>query len=328
VPGRFLRRDGAPQVRGRGAPTDKDRIGHGMNAPHPGMRALLVELNDLKRITSAAHQGSIATRLFFDAWTAILDGHPAAEVGLEITARALAAARLGDIDQAVLTDAGLSRGEADGVLQRAITAIGGPLDPALAQSLKEALSAGHRLIAAELPPFVGRLARQPRAGITCPGRPRILLEPPENHADHCLMVAAYGVLLAPDYRAEPGVIFLAALAHHLHNAALPDSGFTGEMLVEPHLNAVVARFTRAALDELPPAIRAQVEAARAILPGTDTAEGEAFHAADALDRVLQVDQYRRAGALSMTQVLGEMELVHAGPVKTHQDAVVRQFGFL
>ncbi len=58
-----------------------------------------------------------------------------------------------------------------------------------------------------------------------------MFEPPENHAEHCLAVAVYGVLLAPRYGADPSVVFLAGLAHHLHNARLPDSGFTGEALL-------------------------------------------------------------------------------------------------
>ena len=51
-----------------------------------------------------------------------------------------------------------------------------------------------------------------------------------------------------------------------------------------------------------------------------------FHAADAIDRVLQISQYRRAGALTASQMLDEMELVHAGPVKTFQDQVLREAG--
>ncbi|WP_204268457.1 hypothetical protein, partial [Escherichia coli] len=68
-----------------------------------------------------------------------------------------------------------------------------------------------------VPAFVAALAEQPRAGVTCPGKPRILFEPPENHAEHCLVVAVYGVVLSPFYRADPGTVFLAAMAHHFHN---------------------------------------------------------------------------------------------------------------
>jgi 5'-deoxynucleotidase YfbR-like HD superfamily hydrolase len=173
-----------------------------------------------------------------------------------------------------------------------------------------------------VPRFVAALAQQPRAGVTCPGKPRILLEPPENHAEHCLVVAVYGVLLSPFYRADPTTVFLAAMAHHFHNAAMPDAGFTGEMLLGDHLWPIVGRCSEWALDELQPPLRETVRAARLVLPDDATAEGRAFHAADSIDRVLQIAQHLRAASLTMDTVLGEMELVHAGPVKAFQDRVL------
>ena len=62
-----------------------------------------------------------------------------------------------------------------------------------------------------------------------------MLEPPEGHGDHCLVVAVLAAVLAPRYGADPARPFLAGMAHHLHNAALPDSGFAGEMLLGEHL---------------------------------------------------------------------------------------------
>jgi hypothetical protein len=171
---------------------------------------------------------------------------------------------------------------------------------------------------------VDALARQPRAGVTCPGRPRILLEPPENHAEHCLMVAVYGVVLSPVYGADPATVFLAGLAHHLHNAAMPDSGFTGEMLLEPLLGRAMSHAAGLALAELDEPLRAEVERARAVLPDADTPEGRAFHAADVADRVLQIAQHLRAPSLTMESVLGEMELVHDGPVKAFHDRTLAE----
>ena len=66
-------------------------------------------------------------------------------------------------------------------------------------------------------------------------------------------------------------MFLASLAHHLHNALLPDSGFTGEMLLGPALEPAFAEATRQALAELDPPLRRAVEKARAILPDAETA---------------------------------------------------------
>lgn len=245
-----------------------------------------------------------------------------------ITGRALAAARLGDLDRQAMMQAGLSAAEANDVLLNAIDAVTPGFAASLTSQLREGVGASFSPDPSGTPVFVESLAQQPRAGITCPGKPRILLEPPENHADHCLMVAVYGVLLAPTFDADPARVFLAALAHHLHNAGLPDSGFTGEMLLGRHLGTLVAHYTRESLLQLAPALRKAVEDARAILADADTADGRAFHAADVLDRVLQTLQYTRAGTLTVGQMLGEMELVHDGPVKAFQDGVLRQAGLL
>ena len=286
-----------------------------------------VELNDLKRVCSAGRSGSIATRMFGEAWAAFVAGTSAANVAGWITGRALAAARLGDIDLAVLADAGVPAADARAILLGAAEAAGGAAMAPL-RAMIEADNTRHFLGNVTCPDFVLALAKQPRAGITCPGKPRILLEPPENHADHCLMVAVYGVVLSPVYGADPGKVFLAALSHHFHNAGMPDSGFTGEMLLGRHLETLMVHHTEACLAQLAPDLRGAVVAARSILPNADTAEGRAFHAADVLDRVLQLNQYTQAAALTPERMLGEMELVHAGPVKGFQDDVLRQAGLL
>jgi hypothetical protein len=123
-------------------------------------------------------------------------------------------------------------------------------------------------------------------------------------------------------------VFLAGLAHHLHNALLPDAGFAGEVLLGEWLGPAMARATDLALAELAPGPRARVEAACRILPDAATPEGRAFHAADTLDRVLQVEHHLRAAGTTMDFVLREMELVHAGPVKPFQDAVLARRGLL
>lgn len=288
--------------------------------------SLFIELNDLKRIASAGRDGSIATRIFGEAWATLVDGTPSDHAGWSITARALAAARLGDIDRSVIETAGISRNQATEILRRAVTTVGMPLPDPVRLRLDDDVSGPGRVVVSDPPAFVAALARQPRAGITCPGKPRILLEPPENHAEHCMMVAVYGMLLAPHYGADPGRVFLAALSHHFHNAGMPDSGFTGEMLLGSHLETLMAYYTGLCLDQLAPALRRQVEEARSILPTADTPEGKAFHAADVLDRVLQIKQYTRAGALTSQQMLGEMALVHEGPVKAFHDGVLREAG--
>ncbi|SFK45213.1 hypothetical protein [Methylorubrum salsuginis] len=286
------------------------------------LRDLLVELGDLKRVRSAGCDGSIAERLFAQGWSALVGGTRPETVALDITAKALAAARLCDLDAAFLAAVGLGEAQASAILVAGLDAVAGEVDPALRERLREALRHPPELQAGPVPGFVGALAQQPRAGVTCPGKPRILLEPPENHAEHCLVVAVYGVLLSPFYRADPTTVFLAGLAHHFHNAAMPDAGFTGEMLLGDHLWPIVARCSEWALEELDQPLRETVRSARAVLPDDATAEGRAFHAADSIDRVLQIAQHLRAASLTMDTVLGEMELVHAGPVKAFQDRVL------
>ena len=247
---------------------------------------------------------------------------PPDDVALDITATTLAATRLCDLDAAFLTAAGLSDAAASEVLVAGFDAVTADLDADLRTRLRARLAPRPAGRPGPLPGFVGALAQQPRAGVTCPGRARILLEPPENHAEHCLIVAAYGVCLSPFYRADPGTVFLAAMAHHFHNAAMPDAGFTGEMLLGDHLGPIMATTTAWALAELAEPLRGQVERARAVLPDDATAEGRAFHAADCIDRVLQIAQHLRGASTTMGMVLDEWELVHAGPVKGFHDRVL------
>jgi 5'-deoxynucleotidase YfbR-like HD superfamily hydrolase len=287
---------------------------------------LLREINDLKRVRSAGRPSSIADRLFAAAWSRLVAGEEAGRVCMATTAGALAATRLGDLDPPLLRQAGIGAEEVSAIRQRALAAVAEGLGGGLRAKLAAALDAPGR--AGRPPPFVQRLAEQPRAGATCPDRPRIVLEPPESHAEHCLMVAVYGVMLAPVYGADAPIVFLASLAHHLHNALLPDSGFTGEMLLGSALEPAFAEATRQALEELSEPLRGAVEEARRILPDAETPEGRAFHAADTLDRVLQIEQYLRAASTSMDFVLGDMALVHEGPVKRFQDDVLAEMGLL
>lgn len=287
---------------------------------------LFRELGNLKRITSAGRQGSIATRMFLAAWGALVVGEEPREVGRRTVAGALAAARLGDLDLAKLLDLGLSSDEAGQVLRTAFETVDGAIDPALANELQAGLA--EALPQAAPPAFALLLADQPRAGVTCPGKPRLMLEPAENHAEHCLAVAVYGVLLAPGYGADPTRVFLAGLGHHFHNATMPDSGFTGEMLLGDLLDRVTAGGRERALSELPPPLRSRMEAALAPIADDASPEGRAFHAADVIDRVLEIEQHLTAASANMGTVLGDYELVHAGPVKAFHDSTLQEVGLL
>ncbi|WP_211103919.1 hypothetical protein [Skermanella pratensis] len=187
---------------------------------------LLREVNDLKRVRAAGIEGTLAARAFRRTWARLVAGDSPATVALRETALAVAAARLGGIDRAMLTRAGLDDDSATAVLRNGFDAVAGPVDPILAVTLRDHLGE-HEPAAAEPPAFVHDLERQPRAGATRPGHPRLVLEPPESHADHCFVTAVSAVLVGPSYGADPAGPFLAGLCHHFHNAVLPDSGFAG-----------------------------------------------------------------------------------------------------
>lgn len=294
-------------------------------APHHLPR--LRELGELKRIRSAGRDGSVAQRLFRRGWGALIAGDDADDVMRRTVAAALAAVRLGDLDAATLAELGLLFDEAERVLARAFDEVAADLDTGLAADLREALADGAPP-PGPVPRFVDQLAGQPRAGVTCPGRPRLILQPPEDHAEHCLMVAVYGVLAAPGYGADPVGVFVASMAHHLHNAAMPDAGFTGEVLLGDLLDAVIVRARETALAELAEPLATTVRAALAPIAGDATPEARAFHAADVLDRVLEIEQHLRGRTATMDAVLVDYALVHAGPVKPFHDRVLADIGLL
>ena len=240
------------------------------------------------------------------------------------TASALAAARLGGIDAGVLDTAGLSRNEALAVLAQSFDEVVDPIEGGLARRLRATL--GATLHSGAAPAFAESLIRQPRAGATCPGRPRIVLEPPEGHGDHCMVVAVLGCALAPQFGADPATVFLAGMAHHLHNAVLPDSGFAGEILLGDHLTPLISRLFERELATLPEAIAVVTRHALSFIPDASTPEGRAFHAADVIDRVLQMRHFDQVAAFTIDQALDDMDLVHAGPTQAFHYAVLRDAG--
>lgn len=299
------------------------------------------EVGDLKRVRVAHADGSVAQRAFVRSWAAILSGADVAVVAAVECASALAGARLAGVDGAMLRACGLAAGEVEEVLHRAVDEVAGGLPPAtltrvhgVVPELANRTLVDETRYLREVPGFVGALCRQPRAGATAPGRPRLIVEPPENHAEHCWAVAVYGALLAdgvghslsPGGAADPGDAFLLGLSHHLHNAVLPDAGFAGEVLLGAHLEPVLERLTDRELATLPAALRDRVRALLACRADADTPVGRAFHAADVLDRVLQVHHHARAAGFVAEQALVDLELVHAGPVTDYQHAVLAAAG--
>jgi 5'-deoxynucleotidase YfbR-like HD superfamily hydrolase len=276
----------------------------------------LAELVDLKRVRQ--HGASVAARGFARAWAAVAGGHEPEAVARRETALALAATRLGAIDLAVLADGGLSARAGLEVVRGAAADAGAPDDvlDALDGARGEPASASGRV-----PPFVAALAGAPRAGVTAPGRPRYALEPAETHAEHCWAVAVIGALLGePGDRATP---FLCGLAHHLHNAWLPDAGFAGETALGEHLEPVMARFTQRALGQLPDP--GPVQEALRCVNSDATPAARAFNAADVLDRVLELRFHARAAAFDLDVAVHDYEIVHEGPLQAFGMEVLRSW---
>jgi len=276
---------------------------------------VLAEIGDLKRVRAAHAEGSVAERRFAGAWAALAAGEDPAAVARREAAAALAGARLGAIDAEVLRDAGVAPLP---VLERAFDELAGAVAEPLRGQLRATLG-DEPVRAGRAPAWVGALARQPRAGATRPGHARILLQPEESHAEHCWVVAVGAVLAAGHYGTAPEEPFLRGLAHHLHNAALPDSGFAGEALLGAELSPAIGRLTRRALAALDAPLRARVERALA-------AEDPAFHAADVLDRVLEMRHHARTAAFTVEQAVEELDLVHAGPEQAFGLAVLEEAG--
>ena len=178
----------------------------------------LRELNHLKRIRVAGEQGLLGrNRMFTRAWrTAVSRGRNRWRRSLWKPRQpdALVATLLAGIDDAVLSSGGVGgRMRGGKSCGRAFDA-GGlvPLDAALART------SARYAVGQNRPDFDGDdlcplpsspcSPRQPRAGATRPGHPRVVLEPAENHAEHCAVVAVNGVLAAGVFGADPAVPFL------------------------------------------------------------------------------------------------------------------------
>lgn len=292
--------------------------------PLAGLASFAREAGDLKRTRDARSPESLATLAFRRAWSALAAGADSRELALGVTADVLSAARLGGIDASVLARAGLDRSAAMDVLGAGLDEMAVCVRPDLTGPLRDHLARDWPRGSA--PAFVDALARQPRAGATCPGKPRLMLDPPENHADHCLLVAVLGVAASGEYGADPATVFLAGLAHHLHNAVLPDSGFAGEILLGDHLAPIIARLFEHGLSQLSAALAGPVREALAVIGDAETPEGRAFHAADVIDRVQQMAHFARVSAFTVDQALDDLQLVHAGPVQAFHHQVLREAG--
>lgn len=287
----------------------------------------LREFNDLKRLYAYNLAGSsFATWIFSRACEPITSGRPLrADVWC---AAMVAAARLGAITPHILKDVGLDHTERTDVYHKSILVHQSfPAD--LLNSLTNAcqeLDADSIEMVPKSARWVERLAAAPRAGATCPGKPRIALEPSEMHSDHCAMVAVYGYLLADIFGADREDAWLIGLCHHFHNAYLPDSGFTGEMMLGAHLGRVIDTLRTRVICELPECYRTRVARLFEEIDGVTTPLARTFHAADTIDRIVQMEHYERTAQFKVRHALLDLNLVHEGAAQAFQHALLKATG--
>lgn len=299
-----------------------------MNISLANLLPLFRELNGLKRIRAAGKTGSWAERLFIRAWVRLVAGEEIGQVAREETAAAVAATLLAGIDAEVLAAGQIPCPARQEILRRAFDAAAAPLEPTLAAALRGTLAGKPIHSSADAPPpFVMLLAAQPRAGATRPGHPRVILEPAENHAEHCAIVAVNGVLAAGVFGADPAVPFLTGLAHHLHNAYLPDAGDAGDNLLGEYQAPLLEMFRTRSLQELPSFLHEPVRHSLLGVYRVDTPEARSFQVADSVDRVLEMEWHARSAAFTLDVALGEMDIIHPGPVQAFQLEVMRTMGW-
>ncbi len=287
-------------------------------------KAVARDLCELKRLHDQSTTDSVAERFFRRSWQRICAGVAPADLWMPVVADALVATRLAGIDSAMLQALDVADGDRLDILRRSF-------DDAVAGLSPERMSVVRASIGmpgdhATAPDFVDALIRQPRAGATSPSKPRLALEPAESHGDHCLVVAVLGALIALHDGADPGPVFIAGLAHHLHNAMLPDTGFAGEVMLGTCLGPIMRMGFARELGKLAHGARGHVAGALSLIAGVDTAEGRAFNAADVIDRVLQAHHHARAAAFTADQALDDLELVHEGPLQAFQLRVLAVLG--
>lgn len=286
---------------------------------------LFREIGNLKRLRAAGSDRSFAAELFRRAWSQIADvvDADARTIAVKITAEAIVGANLGAITVKVLREAELAETEIELILRRAFDAAAIAVPENLRAELREQITAKIDRSENKIIDFVDRLIAQPRSGATKVGAPKLVFDAPENHAEHSIVVGIYAVLLAPVYAADVETVFYAALAHHFHNAFLPDSGFAGEEHLGEFLPQIFEAFRRRCLAEIPENLHDKIRQALKTIETADAPEAKAFHAADVIDRVLQMRHHAEANEFTLQYALETAELVHAGAVQTFHYDVLR-----
>ena len=315
---------------------------------------LFREINDLKRVRSPELQPSIAAAWFRSSAQSLfralndVEASTRSRIAYRNTANVVAATRLGAISVEDLEIGGLPSTVVREIRLKSINerkeVIPADVLAALLEAIvdyddvdcttvksgpmsmrsNEVLTGNGAQASAQN--WIDRLIAQPRAGATAPGQPRIVLEPVESCAEHCLVTAAYAVLLAPSFGADPGDAFAIGLAHHLHNAYLPDAGFAGEALIGNHLDGLIETLREVALETMSSDAASHLRPLLSEIAAADTQLARTFHTADTIDRVLQIEYFARCNRFTLNDALLGMELVHAGPVQEFQQGQLNAAG--
>lgn len=292
-----------------------------------GQLKLLRELNDVKRLYAFnLGSDSFATRIFRQAGAAVSAGHPLhADVWC---AAIVSAARLGALTPDILRNAGLNEADCVAVFERSINVHDTIDDPVRASLIAAcpSLSLQHVPSSSVGAEWIERLATAPRAGATCPGKPRIALEPTEMHSDHSIMVAVYAYLFADLFGAGREDAWLIGLCHHFHNAYLPDSGFSGEIMLGNHLEQIRETLRARVIHTLPECYRGRVARLLNEINDVATPLAMTFHAADTIDRVVQMEHYERAAQFRVRYALLDLNLVHEGAAQAFQHDLLNSIG--
>lgn len=302
------------------------------------LRRLLGEVQDLKRIRSAAFSDTLAThryRQVMQRLGRVLDrSHdPArlAEVAVDETVYAVVATRLGALGPDVLQRLGVPPEQIREICSSAFAehwaAWPGPMPKKAFDGMGQRSDLSvDETVDEKLGMLIQRLCAEPRAGATAPHKSRVLVVPQESQAEHCYTTAVTAVILAAYFAADPGQAFAVALLHHLHNAFMPDAGFAGEILLGSSLDAVINAARAQALEYLPPALGQLSMAAAATMTHLETPVARVVNAADAIDRVLQTRFHQQMADFDAEGVQRDLDLVHEGPLQSFQNSVLHTLG--
>lgn len=299
------------------------------------LQPLLARINDCKRIRTAADGSrSLAGRRFARAWTDLAAGAVVEDIAVREVAAALVGCELAGVDARALRTGAMSDAAIADVFTRAIGQAGRALSAPWCARVAAVVPALLReedsgaTDATRVPAFVAPLQAQPRAGATHPDEGRLILEPAESHADHAWSVAVSAALIAGDLGADVAAPFLAGMSHHLHNAEFPDAGYAGEELLGEHLEPLVTHLRDRALATLPAPLVQEIVVSLGLLPAAESTEAMAFHAADVIDRVLEVVHFDSVARFRKEHALETLGLVHPGPLKSFQDGVLDATGLV